>query len=113
MERIYRNSQEKDQKAESTFIRRRLRISSHSNSGNSPDGENLDMIVETAKKRTKRLRQTSTSMERSIGLLHWEVESLKREMAHLPGLKEELSGLREELKGKFMLNNLITATTDT
>ena len=43
------------------------------------------------------------SMERSIRLLHGEVESLKREMAHLPGLREELSGLREELKGKFIL----------
>ena len=79
-----------------TIIRRRPRTSSHSDSGNSPDGQNLDVIVETAKKRPKRLRQTSMSMERSIRLLHGEVESLKQEMAHLPGL-------REELKGKFIL----------
>ena len=71
-------------------------MSSHSNCRNSPHGENLDAIVVTAKKRTKRLRKTSTSMEISIGLFHGKVESLKREMVHLPGL-------REELKGKFIL----------
>ena len=56
---------------------RRPRTYSHSDSGNSPDGENLDMIVETVKKRTKRLRKTTMSMERLIGLLHGEAKSLK------------------------------------
>ena len=84
--------------------RRRSRTSSLSNPRSSPARENSNEVVETARneKRTKRLRQTSTSIEKSIRLLHGEIESVKREMAHLPGLRE-LSGLREELKGKFIL----------
>ena len=69
----------------------------------SPDGETINDIITMAKKRTKRIKVSSSSLERSVDLLCKEVLECKNETRALKQELTRVSGLKQELKGKFML----------
>ena len=48
-----------------------------SDSGHSPDGDGMNEIFLTARKRAKRIKDTGTSVDRSLELLHQEMIKLK------------------------------------
>ena len=93
----------------------RSQASSEGMAETSPDGENVEEIVKTAKKRMKRIEETRGSVNRSLDVLYKEMLRLKDETR---GYREEVNKMRTELqslqselqsmvqtkmKGKFML----------
>ena len=51
-----------------------------SDSGHSPDGDGIEELFLTARKRVKHLKDTSMSVERSLELLHKDMKLLKEQV---------------------------------
>ena len=69
----------------------------------SPDGENIEDIITTAQKRTKRIQNSTSSLQRSVDLLCKEVLEYKNQTRDVQQQLTRVLGLKEELKGIFFM----------